>query len=73
MANDEITVAMQCREKLEDKISIAEIRCNKMLQIADLVYYGELERVDQCFRFVVAREFSAPNNNKKDYIFSQFC
>jgi hypothetical protein len=72
VANDEVTAAMECRAKLEDKISIAEIQCSNMLKIADLVYYKELEGVDECFRFLLAREFSAPSNDEKDYIFSQF-
>lgn len=71
-SSDEVTATMESRARIEDKISIAQIRCNKMLQIADLVYYEELEGVDECFRFMLAREFSAPTNKAKDYIFTQF-
>lgn len=72
VASDAITAAMECRARLEDQISIAEIRCNDVLEIADLVYYNELETIDEAFRFLLAREFSAPSNNEDDYIFSQF-
>ena len=71
-ASDEITAAMECRARLEDKISIAEIRCNSVLEIADLVYYNEIETIDEAFRFLLAREFSSPSSSEDDYIFSQF-
>lgn len=72
VASDAITAAMECRARLEDTISIAEIQSNDLLKIADLVYFKEINTIDEMFRFLLSREFSTPVKDESDYIFSQF-
>jgi hypothetical protein len=71
-SEDRITALMEIRPTLEDKVSIAEILVNQSLSIANLVYEKNINRIDECFRFLLSREFGQPIRDESEYIFAQY-
>jgi len=71
-AEDEITSIMETKPILEECVSVAEIKLNENLKIANLVYFDKINSIDECFRFLLSRELSQPIRDKSDYFFSQY-
>lgn len=52
-AEDAITAIMETRPKLEDLVSVASVKINQPLKIANIVYYKKISTIDECFRFLL--------------------
>lgn len=74
-SEDPYTALVEVRPYLSSKVSIAEIRVNESLKIADFSYesFGKFEGFEQNLIYLIMKDFSLPSDsNKKNYIPIQY-
>lgn len=74
-AEEPYTALVEVRPYLGSKVSIAEIKVNAPLIIADFSYesFGNLNGLEQNLLFLIMRDFSTPSDyDKKSYIPTQY-
>jgi hypothetical protein len=74
-AEEPYTALVEVRPYLGSKMSIAEIRVNSSLVVADFSYdsYGKLDGFEQSLMYMIMSDFSKPSDSdKKSYIPTQY-
>lgn len=74
-AEDPYTSIVEVRPYLQSKISVAQIKINEPLTIADFTYdsFGKLEGFEQNLMYLIMSDFSKPtDSDKKRYIPTQY-
>ena len=74
-AEDAYTALVEVRPFLNSKVSVAEIKVNDLLEVADFSYESirNFEGFEQNLIYLIMRDFSTPSNSeKKDYIPIQY-
>lgn len=74
-AEDPYTALVEVRPYLKSKVSVAEVKVNKPIKIADFSYaaFEHFEGLEQTLIYLIMRDFSIPSNsNQKDYIPTQY-
>ena len=74
-AEDPYTALVEVRPYLKSKVSVAEVKVNSPIKIADFSYnaFVNFEGFEQILIYLIMQDFSIPSNsNQKDYIPTQY-
>lgn len=74
-AEEPYTALVEVRPYLGSRVSVAEVRVNAQLIVADFSYdsFGKLDGFEQCLMYMIMSDFSKPSDSdKKSYIPTQY-